>query len=191
MQVVCSTLCAIELAKEKDAIKRAKEERRQLNEMRADVYSKENKKLLQNEINKLSRMIDARFGFDTCIDCGRPYGKQTDAAHFHSKGANSSLRYNLDNLHSASSQCNQWSNVHLQGYEKGLSTRYGDEYAKYVIVELPTKYKEIHLTAKDISEKLKLVRKLIRDFETMKFSSSLSARTILNQLMGIYKSASE
>ena len=186
-QIVCSTSCAIQLSKEKEAVKRAKEERKQLNEMKIEVYSKENKKYLQNEINKLSRMIDARFGFETCIDCDKPFGKQCDAAHYHGRGSNSSLRYHLDNLHSASSQCNMWSDKHKEGYKIGLEQRYGSDYANYVINELPVIFKEIHLSAKEIHEKLKLVRKLIRDFDTMRFNSSISARTILNQLIGIYE----
>lgn len=156
-------------------------------EMKVDTHAKEYKAALQNEVNKLSKMIDLKFGYNSCIDCDKPYGKQQDAAHLHSRGANSTLRYNLDNLHSASSQCNQWSNVHDYNYKIGLERRYGKEYRDYVVEELPILFKEIHLTNKDIVDKLKIVRNIIRHFDTYQFESSLEARTQLNNLIGIYK----
>ena len=38
-------------------------------EMKVDTHAKEYKTSLQNEINKLSRMIDLKFEYFTCIDC--------------------------------------------------------------------------------------------------------------------------
>ncbi len=154
-------------------------------EMKVDTHAKEYKKSLQNEINKLSRMIDLKFGYVTCIDCSKPYGKQQDAAHFHGRGSNSTLRYHLHNLHSANSQCNLYSDVHHVNYKVGLENRYGKEYLQYV-EDLKVNIKEIHLTNKDVVEKLKIVRDIIRHFDTYQFETSLDARTILNGLIGIY-----
>ena len=154
-------------------------------EMKVDTHAKEYKNSLQNEINKLSRMIDLKFEYLTCIDCEKHYGKQQDAAHFHGRGSNSTLRYHLHNLHSANSQCNLYSDVHHVNYAKGLEKRYGKEYLMYV-ENLRVNIKEIHLTNKDVVEKLKIVRDMIRHFDTYQFESSLDARTILNGLIGIY-----
>lgn len=154
-------------------------------EMKVDTHAKEYKNSLQNEINKLSRMIDLKFEYLTCIDCEKQYGKQQDAAHFHGRGSNSTLRYHLHNLHSANSQCNLYSDVHHVNYAKGLEKRYGKEYLMYV-ENLRVSIKEIHLTNKDVVEKLKIVRDIIRHFDTYQFESSLDARTILNGLIGIY-----
>jgi len=167
-----------------------KKEKKDWNEKKAELkvntHSKEYKASLQNEINKLSKMIDSKFEYNTCIDCNRGFGKQQDAAHFHSRGANSTLRYNLHNLHSASSHCNQFSDVHHVNYKIGLEKRYGADYARYVDDEMPLLFKEIHLTNQDIVDKLKIVRDIIRHFDTYRFESSLDARTLLNDLIGIY-----
>lgn len=186
-QKCCQISCAVELA---EIIEREKERKRGseiIAKMKIDTHSKEFKKALQNEINKLSRMIDARFKYVTCIDCGKTFGKQIDAAHFHGRGANSTLRYNLHNLHSAKSDCNQYSDTHKQGYEKGLEERYNKIYAEYVIEKLPLLYKEIHLSNVEVHEKLKLVRSIVRNFDTYKFDNAISARNTLNNLIGIYK----
>lgn len=154
-------------------------------EMKVNTHAKEYKNSLQNEINKLSRMIDLRFEYLTCIDCEKSYGKQQDAAHFHGRGSNSTLKYHLHNLHSANSQCNMWSDVHHVNYAKGLENRYSKEYLIYV-ENLRLSIKEIHLTNKDVVDKLKIVRNIIRHFYTYQFESSLDARTQLNNLIGIY-----
>lgn len=183
LQYLCGFRCAGKIVKRKFEQIQNKEHK----ELKIVVYEKENKKYLQNEINKLSRMIDAKFGFVTCIDCNKLFGKQIDAAHFHSTGSNSSLRYHLDNLHSAKSDCNQYSNQHISGYKIGLMERYGKKYAKYVIEELPLKYPIIKLSSKEIHEKLAVVRKLIRGFDTFIFDDALDARKKLNKIIGIYK----
>lgn len=182
---------AIQFALEKSKKDREKKEKDEWNakkkELMVDTHAKEYKKAFQDNINKLARMIDTSFGYETCIDCTKGYGKQTDAAHFHSRGANNTLRYNLHNLHSANSQCNQWSDVHHVNYAIGLEKRYGKEYREYVEDKLPLLYPEIHLTNKDIVDKLKIVRGLIKNFDTYKFENSLEARTQFNSIIGIYK----
>lgn len=189
--VYCSQECLLEdMQTEKYKANVAKmikkESAEQTKKIKVVVYERENKKYLQNEINKLARMIDARFEYDTCICCHRNYGAQTDGAHFHSRGSNSSIKYNLHNIHSATSYCNDFSNTHISGYKDGLEKRYGKDYQDYVVNQLPLLYKEIHLTAHDIAEKLVIVRKLIREFPKMKFENSIDAREKLNKLIRIY-----
>lgn len=153
--------------------------------LKVNTHSKEYKKEFQDNINLLSRMIDLRFEYLTCIDCDKGYGPQQDAAHFHGRGSNSTLRYHLHNLHSANSHCNKFSDVHHVNYKIGLEKRYGKEYLKYV-EDLKINIKSIDLSNQDIVDKLKLVRSIIRNFDTYKFESSLDARTQLNNLIGIY-----
>lgn len=167
--------------------KKENELNEKVKEMKIDTHSKEYRKELQDEINKLSRKIDEIHGYILCIDdCGKGYGKQTDAAHFHSRGSNSSLRYNLHNIHSANSQCNQFSDKHKEGYKIGLEKRYGPQYLDKVL-NLPTIYKEIKLSNHEVHQKLKIVRLLIRTLHTFKFENSIDVREYFNNVIGIYK----
>lgn len=186
LQSVCNYVCATGIAKEKQAIKQAKDINEKVKAMKVDTHAKEHKSDLQAEINKLARKIDLKHGYFTCIDCDKEYGKQTDAAHFYSRGANSTLRYHLDNLHSANSQCNRFSDLHHTNYEKGLIKRYGVEYFKKV-ESLLLKYKSIHLTNQDITDKLKIVRLLNRTLHTYQFESAIEEREYFNKIIGIYQ----
>lgn len=186
LSVVCSVPCAAELSKKQRIVKANKEWKDHVKKVSPSVYSKEYKSELQKEINKLARMIDERFEITTCIDCGKPFGNQTDAAHFTSIGSHPAVRYHLDNLHSASSHCNRFSDKHHSGYELGLETRYGIEYL-IDVASLPGKYPKLKLSEVEVVDKLKIVRKIIRDFETFTFESPTQARTLLNEIIGIYK----
>lgn len=186
-------ICSIECSKVKgnEAVEKKKEQIKKTEwtkekaVLRITTHSKENKKYLQDEINKLAKKIDAVFGYE-CIDCcGRKYGKQIDAAHLISRGSNSSLRYNLHNIHSADSQCNNYSPVHESGYKKGLVLRYGKEYLE-TVENLPVQYKELRLSNQEIHDKLTIVRKLNRTFETFQITDGVSARNLFNQIIGIY-----
>jgi len=141
---------------------------------------------LQKDINKLSRLIDSKFNYK-CIDCDNDFGKQTDAAHLHNVSGNENIRYNLHNLHSARSHCNRYSSEHKVGYRIGIEKRYGKEYLNYIKIEMPLKYKYIGLLDNEVKEKLKIVRKLIRDFETFDLKDGIHARNIFNKIIGIYK----
>jgi hypothetical protein len=145
------------------------------------------KKMLQDEINKLARMIDNRFKLH-CIDCGKPFGNQQDGGHFKSVGSNPSLRFNLHNIHSQRSECNQngIGGGRERQYYQGLVNRYSEEYANYVDIELQKKFKYVGLKNHEIPEKLKIVRGLIRDFDTYIFENPQQARDMLNKIIGIY-----
>jgi hypothetical protein len=140
---------------------------------------------LQDNINLLARLIDAKFGYTTCIDCNKNMDKRVAGAHFHDVGSNRHIRFNLNNIHTSSYQCNNYSSRHKVGYKSGLEQRYGKEYLDFV-EELQTKYRDVKLAPFEISEKLALVRKIIRTFHTYNFENSLAARKQLNLLIGIY-----
>ena len=174
------------LEKKKKIEKKEWNKRKEL--MRPTSHSKENKAYLQSEINKLSKLIDSKFEYVTCIDCNKRFDN-VDAGHYIAVGANATLRYNLDNIHAQDRGCNrnERQGSRNTGYYKGLTERYGKEYAEYVDVGLQNKYKYLGLKEQEIYDKLKLVRALVKNFETYKFKNSLGARRMFNKLIGIYE----
>ena len=183
-QKVCSPKCAIEYAKQQRIKKNRKERRQKLPELYPTKY----RGLLQTEVNKLAREIDIACGFSTCIDCGETLVGigQVDAAHFHNSKNHGNIRYNLHNIHSARSSCNFYSDSHKQGYKQGLAKRYGKVYLERV-KGLDKLYSDIKLTNKEVAEKLKIVRKINREFDTYKINDGISARDMFNEIIGIYK----
>lgn len=175
----------LEDTKQKRLKAMSKEWKEHVKKISPTIYARENKQDLRREINKLARLIDLKFDYTTCIDCGKPYGKQQDAAHYHSRGANSTLSLHLDNIHSAASHCNRFSDKHKPNYTKGLEARYGKDYLDHVEA-LPVAHPKIKLSEVEIAEKVKTVRKLLRDFSTFQFTDALQARSQLNKLIGIY-----
>lgn len=142
---------------------------------------------LAKECQKLARMIDTKFGYN-CIDCDRPFAAQQDGGHFKSKGSNQSLAYNLHNIHSQRSECNcnGIGGGRERQYYNGLVKRYGQEYANYVDVGLQKEYKYIGLKNVEIPQKIEIVRKIIRDFDTFVLTDGKQARELFNTIIGIY-----
>lgn len=186
LQKTCETpSCIIEWSKIVRAKKEEKEWKERKKELKVGLYPKEDKGTLQKEVNKLARMIDARFGYQ-CIDlCGKPYGEQIDACHFHSSQSHKHITFNLHNLQSGRSDCNKYSPTHISGYYEGLIERYGKEYADYVKYDL-RKLETKKLMPHEVIEKIKIVRALIRNFETYKFKDGREAREMFNKIIGIY-----
>lgn len=188
LQMLCSVKCSYKYVELLNA-KKAKHERK---EMSASVYVKENKTDLQNEINRLARMIDNKFNYP-CIDCGgviRYKGNErqsmdANGSHFHNVKGNENIRYNLHNIHTAKIQCNKWLGGRKPEYKLGLISRYGTEYFEFVD-GLGLTYKSIHLNHVEIVEKLKIVRKLIRTFDTFVIRDGHHGRSVFNKLIGIY-----
>ena len=183
LQMVCSPKCAIDYSK---VLKEKKHKKERLEKL-PELYPRKYRGLLQAEINKLARMIDIECNTPTCIDCGETLVGigQVDAAHFFNSKNHGNIRYNLHNLHSARSNCNFYSDTHKEGYKQGLILRYGQEYFD-MVEELPLEYADIKLSNQEVAEKLKLVRKIIRDFKTYKLIKGDKARSMFNKLIGIY-----
>lgn len=154
--------------------------------MKISAYSKKHKNVLQDEINKLARMIDLKF-YSTCIDCGRILKDDIHGSHYNNVGGNENIRYNLHNIHASIGQCNTHKNGNKQGYFQGLIERYSKEYAEFVHFGLNEKYRSMHFTEKQIYDTIPIVRKLIREFETFVFTDPIHARTSLNNVIGLYK----
>jgi hypothetical protein len=161
-------------------------EDKKFKEMEERVKTPVRKNDLQKEINKLSRMIDKKFNYK-CIDCDNPFGKQTDAAHLHNVGGHQNIRFNLHNLHSARSHCNKYNSEHKVGYRQGIIKRYGDDYLYYISEEMPKECKYLGLLDNEVKEKLAIVRKLIRDFDTFDLKDGKQARYMFNKIIGIYE----
>lgn len=140
---------------------------------------------LQKAVNQLARKIDEHFSFN-CIDCNKPFNELIDAAHLHNSQGNENIRFNLHNLHSARRHCNFYNSEHKVGYRVGLEQRYGKEYLE-MVENLGLKYPHIGLNHVEISEKLAIVRKLIRDFDTFILTDGSQARTMFNKIIGIYE----
>ena len=140
---------------------------------------------LQVAVNKLIKLIDKRFELNTCICCDKPFQGQIDASHFKSVGSNSSLRYNLHNIHSGRGYCNQYDPNHQKNYPSGLEKRYGKEYLNYV-ESLALKYPHLSLSGVELIEKTSLVTRIIKNFNTYKLESPTQARDMFNEIIKIY-----
>lgn len=167
-----------------------KEVKAKIKERKPYVYSADYKKKLQASINKLSRMIDGHFGY-FCIDCDKPFGKQADASHFHNVGGNENIRWNLHNVHTSRSYCNQWGRGRKAEYRLGVIKRYGEKYMELIEFEIGVKYKYVGLNEVEVVEKLTIVKSLIRKFDKImdgkNFVNGLVARDYFNEEIGIYQ----
>lgn len=153
--------------------------------MKKTQMADNHKEELQKAVNKLARMIDGLF-YKDCICCGKPFGQQSDGAHFHSVGSRPALRYNLHNVHKARTFCNKYSDKHKQGYEEGLRNRYDNEYFAGINEVMPMKYQTLKLTPEEVKEALKRARKLIREFDSYEWKDGIQARSEINKIIGIY-----
>lgn len=185
-QKVClNAECVLKHSKEVKAKEWAK--RKKVKKIVLNV--KKNKSYLQDEINKLARKIDSYFEYD-CVCCGKPFQGQIDGAHFHNVGGNENIRFNLHNIHAARGFCNKHDvGNHKANYPTGLTERYGKEYFD-MVNGLGLEYKYLGLTEVEVHEKLKVVRKINREFDQMIKGNDVDgsmARSYFNGLIGIYK----
>lgn len=113
--------------------KRAKAEKKARTEKVRNFRMKDpahQRALTQKAVNKLAKLLDKGM---PCISCGRPdAGKKRDASHYKSVGANSAIRYDLRNIHSACVWCNQHLSGAIAGFQKGLHERYGQVILDYL-----------------------------------------------------------
>jgi hypothetical protein len=152
------------------------------------THSKETKLELQSLINKLARLIDNKFEYFSCIDCQKDMGIHIDGGHYISVGSNATLRFNLHNIHAQKRGCNRDERQGSRnvGYYKGLINRYGKEYADFVDNGLQEKYKYLGLKNEEVYQTVKIVRGIIKNFDTYDFKDALHARDQLNIIIGIY-----
>tara|TARA_R110002126_G_scaffold267008_2_gene410429 strand:+ start:330 stop:950 length:621 start_codon:yes stop_codon:yes gene_type:complete len=171
---------------DKQRTQKLKEINKDVRQRKKALYPKKHKALLQDQINLLARKIDSKF-YTTCIDCERSIVKGSHGAHRNNVGGNENIRFNLHNIHASTDYCNMYNTEHKPDYDKGLKSRYSEEYYNYVRYELNTLYPIIKLSTQEIDEKLTIVRKLNREFNKTVLTDSISARNIFNKIIGIYK----
>lgn len=125
MQVACSPLCAIQLAKGKrEAVERKDTAARREAIKSLSDYTKE----AQVAFNAYIRERDKDL---PCICCGGESslagsrGGDWDCGHYRSRGAAPQHRYNEDNAHKQRKHCNQFKSGNTVEYRKGLIARIG------------------------------------------------------------------
>lgn len=197
LQKVCSPRCAVAIARKQSReakvrilIERIKErERTKALKDKAATPSELSEKL-QEVVNAIAREIDKGA---PCISCGLTTGKP-QGGHYHSVAANSSLRYNLHNIHLQDFQCNHILSSNRGGYEAGIIERYGARYLKFIKVEIVREYKLIKLSKAEIIEATKKAREFLRWLradgdigECPRAFTAIQLRERANKFIGIYK----
>lgn len=185
-QQACNYSCAIAVAKIKTAAKVKKEnalEKSILKEKLRDIP--ELKKELEKEINAICRLIDLKSG---CISCG---GHTTPSGgHYHSVGANGSIRFNLDNIHLQDYGCNGEKGGNIHKYDLGLIERYGKDYWEYVKFDLVAKYPVLKMAKFEYDEKISIARGIVKwlklQNKTYDSKERISLREKYNCEIGIY-----
>lgn len=139
---------------------------------------------LQGKVNEIVRLIDKGLpclarGFTNC---------QIHAGHVYARGGNSSIRYNLHNIHRQSAQSNKWQNddgLLREGVVKEYGQRYMDFISELRRTE-PLKFKNeeyhaLYLKASKIANNL---RKTLSYPLTEK--QRIELRNTVNKKLGIY-----
>lgn len=140
---------------------------------------------LQDEINRTARLIDRGWGCISCTSMSTP-----QAGHLHSRKANPAIRYNLHNLWTQDTHCNQYKSGANLKYLAGLMEHFGKEYMEFVQFDIVRLYPSLKLTIPEIKEKLKIVRaenrKLEKNLEPFTLEQRKGLRTYYNQVFGMY-----
>ena len=177
----CSSKCGYDLSQSKLKEKRTKEWRSEKKRLRTNVTDW--KKSLQNEINKIVRLIDKDLN---CL--ARNTKGQMHAGHVYARGGNTNMRYNLHNIHRQSAQSNHFQND--DGLlREGLSNEYGQEYMDFIsdLRRTPVpkysqqEYMEMYYKAK------KIVLRLKKSDINYSLKNRILLRNKINLEMGIYE----
>lgn len=141
-------------------------------------------------INHISRLIDKDC---QCMMCGAPKVVMECGCHFHSKGADEALRFNLFNLHRGCNSCNGFKGGEMLKYYLKLGEVYGEERRDYIQYTLKADYqrKNINLVLLPfVKESLAEARKIIRELKSSNQSYPVELRWKLrekyNERISIY-----
>lgn len=127
MQCACGIPCSINMGKvagAKKAERAAKEERKATREKLIELkplkwFHAQTKRAVHEYI----RLRDAHL---PCVSCGATKASQWDAGHYKSVGSNSTLRYDLANIHKQCSVCNKHKSANLILYRQNLIPKIGE-----------------------------------------------------------------
>ncbi len=177
---------AVAAINEKAKTKKFKEETAELKE-KVKTLS-QHKKDLEKEINLIVRLIDKD---KPCMMCSNPKMKRVNACHYHSVGANDTLRFNLFNIWAGCHKCNSELGGNIHGYDMLLIEKQGRENWEYVKFELTRTYKHLGLTIPEIKELTLKARKIGKELKLANLTHSDNTRWELrdmyNKQLGIYK----
>ena len=127
MHVACCGSCAHSIVRAKNE---QAEQRKRSDERKADRARKQELKPLKwfHARTKLAvhKYIRARDHDQPCISCGKTHAAQWDSGHYVSVGSDSSLRYDLNNIHKQCSVCNQHLSGNLIRYRQNLIHKIGE-----------------------------------------------------------------
>lgn len=141
---------------------------------------------LQTEINLMCRLIDEGCN---CISGGH-VGKFS-AGHYHSRGKNTTLRFNLHNVHQQCFQCNSMLSGNITHYNLGLISWYGKEYQDYVEYKMPLEYPLLKWTKNDLilwtAQARTYKKELMKLEKPLSVEDRLFWRNHYNEKLGIYK----
>ena len=189
LQYCCSMMCAIEHQnnlKKKLELSHWKKRKENIKESLQTLSDL--KKILQDDINRLARMID----YDQlCISSQRTPNKR-NAGHYYSVGAHPSLRYNLLNIFLQSEHDNSHKSGNLLEYRENIKIIFGEKFLNE-LESLPLTYKSLQLSKEDVKESIKSTREIIKlhlsNYSNVKLSHKkrIELRKEYNQLIGIYK----
>lgn len=185
LQKVCSPACAIEFVRREQA----KKEKKDWN-AKKKIYidktksPKDWKDDLQTLVNYIVRLIDHS---QPCIATKSTKGKR-NAGHYISVGSNSTLRYNLHNIHIQSEHSNTFKSGDTHRYQRGLIRIYGQDYFDFIegLQATPS----INLSVEDIKEKIPIARVIIKELKIhpkiYDAATRITLRNKYNAQLGIY-----
>jgi len=187
-EIDCRTQWAMQVV-EKQKQKQAKEKKQSWTKEKLEMKDKlktlsDWKNDLQKEINAIIREIDKGHG---CIATGSHSGQQ-HAGHYFSVGANSTLRFHLENIWLQSMHSNSWKGGDTIRYQEGIITLYGKNYLDYL--NSLQSIKPLQLSKSDIEEKIPIARGILKwlKLQNRKFTNEerLELRIKFNKEIGIY-----
>jgi hypothetical protein len=184
---VCSTECAIKVAKVKVKKEVSKQWQKEKKEIKEKLMTKSDfEKLLQKEINTIIRLIDKNF---KCISSGKPLNDKFDAGHFYSVGSNATLRFNLLNIYAQSVYANQYLSGDQINFINGIEENYGSGLKDYVL-RLKSEYPILKLTTDELKEKITIARSIVKHLKlenkTYNSIQRIDLRRQFNKMIGIY-----
>lgn len=142
------------------------------------------KNALQDEINKIVRLIDKGL---PCLALERMANKY-DAGHIFSRGSNSTIRFNLHNIHRQSAQSNHYQSDDVI-LREGVVREYGQDYMDFISALRQTpelKYKDFEYEA-FTKEAKKIVLSLAKLDLTYSLNNRIEMRNKINIQLGIYE----
>jgi hypothetical protein len=142
---------------------------------------------LQVPINKIARLIDKG---SSCMMCNNVM-KRTNGCHYHSRGANTTLRFHLYNIWIGCHSCNSEKGGNIIGYDNRLIEVYDREKWEYIKFDIVRTIQPLHLTIDELKQAKIEANKIVRELEKLDMVYPPIVRWTMrhkyNLRIGIYK----